>query len=58
VFEIATGFVVHKADLPGADITVRQLREALEDRRPIWQVSSLRNEGIEPLCDWLEEKLR
>jgi LAO/AO transport system ATPase len=57
VFEIATGFVVNKADLPGVDVTVRQLKEALEDRRPIWQVSSLRNEGIAPLCDWLEEKL-
>jgi len=57
VFEIATGYVVNKADLPGADVTVRQLHESLEDQRPIWQVSSLRNEGLAPLCDWLEEQL-
>jgi LAO/AO transport system ATPase len=57
VFEIATGFVVNKADLPGVDATVRQLHETLQDQRPVWQVSSLRNEGIGPLCDWLEAKL-
>jgi len=58
VFEVATGFVVNKADLPGTDTTVRQLRESLDDQRPIWEVSSLRNEGLDPLCDWLEEKLQ
>jgi LAO/AO transport system ATPase len=58
VFEIATGYVVHKADLPGADTTVRQLRESLANDRPVWQVSSLRNEGLAPLCDWVEQKLR
>lgn len=57
VYEIASGFVVNKADLPGADITVRQLRESLGDERAVWTVSSLRNEGLDPLCDWLEEKL-
>ncbi len=57
VFEIATGFVVNKADLPGVDVTVRQLKEALDDDRPVWQASSVRNEGITPLCDWLEGKL-
>ncbi len=49
---------MNKADLPGIDTTVRQLRESLENDRPIWPVSSLRNEGLEPLCDWLEQKLR
>jgi len=57
VFEIATGYVVHKADLPGADATIRQLREALDTPRPVWRVSSLKNEGFEPLCDWIESKL-
>ncbi len=57
VQEIATGFVVHKSDLPGADKTVRQLRESLADDRPVWAVSSLRVEGLDPLCEWLEEKL-
>ncbi len=58
VFEIATGFVVNKADLPGTDTTVRQLREAVEDQHPIWPVSALRDEGLDPLCDWVEEKLQ
>jgi LAO/AO transport system ATPase len=57
VFEIASGYVVHKADLDGADRTARQIREALTDNRPIWSVSSVRGEGIDPLCGWLETKL-
>jgi LAO/AO transport system ATPase len=58
VFEIATGYVVNKADLPGVDTTVRQLQDALDSPRPVWPVSALRNEGFAPLCDWVEEKLR
>lgn len=58
VVEIATGFVVNKADLPGADKTIKDLRETLEDQRPVWPVSSLRGEGLEPLCEWIEEALR
>ncbi|MBK9119582.1 MAG: cobalamin-dependent protein [Phycisphaerales bacterium] len=54
VFEIATGFVLNKCDLPGNEVTLRQLRESLDDERPIWPVSSLRNEGFDPLCDWVE----
>lgn len=57
VCEIASGFVVHKADLPGTDATVRQLRETLDDDRPIWPVSSLRTEGLDPLCEWMTSKL-
>jgi LAO/AO transport system ATPase len=57
VYEIAAGFVVNKADLPGADTTVRQLRETVGDSRPVWQVSALRSAGFEPLCDWVEAKL-
>ncbi len=56
VVEIATGLVLNKADLPGADHTVRELRETLDDERPIWAVSSLRGEGFEPLCDWIEQQ--
>lgn len=56
VVEIATGFVVNKADLPGADTTIRQLKESLGDERPVWAVSSLRGEGLEPLCDWIVEE--
>ncbi len=58
VVEIATGLVVNKADLPGADNTIRELRETLDDARPIWAVSSLRGEGFEPLCDWIEQRPR
>ena len=57
VYEVASGFVVNKADLPGADSTVRQLQESLDDERAVWQVSSLRNEGLDPLCDWIEARL-
>ena len=58
VFEIATGFVVNKADLPGADKTIKELRDTLDDERPLWAVSSLRGEGLEPLCNWIEEALQ
>jgi LAO/AO transport system ATPase len=57
VFEIATGYVVNKCDLEGADATVRQLREALDEKGPIWPVSCLRGEGLDPLCDWVESRL-
>lgn len=56
VFEIATGFVINKADLPGADRTARQVRDSLTDDLPIWQVSAMRNEGFEPLWDWIESQ--
>lgn len=54
VLEIATGFVVNKADLPGSDQTMRDLHDSLEDQRPVWPVSSLRGEGFDPLCAWIE----
>ncbi len=56
VVEIATGFVVNKADLDGAELTVRDLRDSIDDDRQIWPVSSVRGEGLEPLCDWIESK--
>ncbi len=58
VVEIATGFVVNKADLDGADKTIKELRDSVHDGRPVWSVSALRNEGFEPLCEWIEGKLR
>jgi LAO/AO transport system ATPase len=54
VVEIASGFVVNKADLPGVDKTLRELRETLEDQRPIWKVSAVRGEGVGEVCDWIE----
>lgn len=56
IVEIATGFVVNKADLPGADRTIKDLRTTLEDDRPIWSVSALRGEGLAPLCEWIESR--
>jgi LAO/AO transport system ATPase len=58
VFEIATGFVVNKADLPGADTTVRQIKDSVAEGLPIWPVSALRHEGFDPLYDWIESKLK
>ncbi len=57
VVEIATGFVVNKADLPGADRTIKELRDSIPDQRPLWPVSALREEGFEPLRQWVEQKL-
>lgn len=56
IMEIATGYVVNKADLPGADETVRQLHDSMEKHCPVWSVSALRDEGFEPLCDWIEQR--
>ncbi|MGD8450394.1 MAG: cobalamin-dependent protein [Phycisphaerae bacterium] len=58
VVEIASGFVVNKADLTGSDVTIRQLRDSLADERPVWSVSSLRGEGLGPLGDWIVERLK
>ncbi|MFH1747923.1 MAG: cobalamin-dependent protein [Planctomycetota bacterium] len=58
VVEIATGFIVNKADLPGADSTIRQLKESVADERPAWSVNSLRGQGFDPLCTWLEDRLK
>jgi LAO/AO transport system ATPase len=56
VVEIATGFVLNKCDLPGADKTLRELRDSVPDERPIWSVSALRGEGLDPLCDWITSR--
>jgi len=58
IVEVASGFVVNKADLPGADKTMRELRDALHDQRPIWRVSALRGEGLEPLCAWVAQRVQ
>lgn len=54
VIEIATAFVVNKADLPGADKTLKDLRDETEGNRPTWVVSALRGEGLAPVCEWIE----
>lgn len=58
IVEIATGFVVNKTDMPGAERTLKDLRESVGEARPIWAVSALRGEGFEPIGDWLEMRRR
>lgn len=53
IMEIAGCFVINKCDLPGADATQAQLLSAIGDSRPIWRVSTLRDEGIDAVADWL-----
>ena len=53
IMEIADAFVINKCDLAGADATEGQLKSALEGDRPIFRVSTVRNEGVEALVDWV-----
>ncbi|HUU85184.1 MAG TPA: cobalamin-dependent protein [Phycisphaerae bacterium] len=53
IMEIASGFVLNKCDLEGADATEAQLKSAVGDARPVWRTSTTRNEGIEPVGDWV-----
>ena len=53
IMEIANCFVLNKCDLAGADATEAQLRGALGDNRPIMRVSTIRNDGIDAVADWV-----
>jgi LAO/AO transport system kinase len=53
IMEIAGGFVLNKCDLAGADATEAQLRAAVGDSRPLWRVTSVRDEGIDAVADWV-----
>ena len=53
IMEIASAFVLNKCDLEGADATEAQLKGAISDNRPIWRTSTTKNEGIEPVGDWV-----
>lgn len=53
IMEIADCFVLNKCDLAGADATEAQLLSAVGKGRPIWKVSSVRNEGIDAVADWV-----
>jgi len=53
IMEIADCFVLNKCDLAGADATEAQLRGALSDSRPIWKVSTILNEGLDAVADWV-----
>lgn len=54
--EIADILVVNKADLPGADVTLQQLKSLLgHEDISIIATSALRNEGIQSLVDSIRE---
>lgn len=59
ILEIADVLVVNKADLPGADATVRDLRDMLRLRRgegaavPVMKTSAASGEGVAALAQWL-----
>jgi LAO/AO transport system kinase len=53
IMEIASGFVLNKCDLEGADATEAQLKSSVGEDRPIWRTSTTRSEGIEPVGDWI-----
>jgi len=53
IMEIASAFVINKCDLAGADATVGQLRSAIDDDRPVFRASTVRNEGIDAVVDWV-----
>ncbi len=57
LMEIADVFVVHKADLPGADHAIKVFQEILSlshKKTPVVAVSSLKNSGYEELMKALE----
>jgi LAO/AO transport system ATPase len=53
IMEIAHSFVINKCDLPGADATEAELLSTVGSDRPIWKVSSVRNEGFDEVADWI-----
>jgi LAO/AO transport system kinase len=53
IMEIAHCFVLNKCDLPGADATEAQLRNSLPDDRPIFRASTVREEGVDAVADWV-----
>jgi len=53
IMEIASCFVLNKCDLTGADATEAQLLSAVGDKRPLFRVSTIRNEGIDVVADWV-----
>src|SRR5262245_29800140 len=58
VLEVADAIVVHKADLPGAEKTIAQVKSALEwamgRQVPILPVSSRSGKGLDELVAWVK----
>ncbi len=53
IMEVASCFVLNKCDLAGADATEAQLLSAVGESRPLWKVSTIRNEGLDAVADWV-----
>ncbi len=53
IMEIASCFVLNKCDLAGADATQAQLIGAVGDDRPVFRVSTIRDEGVDAVADWV-----
>ena len=53
IMEIADCYVLNKSDLPGADATQAQLLSAIGESKPLFRVSSVREEGIDAVADWI-----
>jgi len=53
IMEIASGYVLNKCDLPGADATEAQFISVLGNEKPYWKVSAIRNEGFDEVAKWV-----
>ena len=53
IMEIASGYVINKSDLPGADATHANLSNTVSKDKPVWRVSALHDDGLEPVADWI-----
>jgi len=53
IMEIASCFVINKCDLAGADATEAQLISAVGDKRPIFKASTIRDQGVDAVADWI-----
>ena len=56
IMEIASCFVLNKCDLAGADAAQAQLISAVGNDRPIFKASTIRDEGIEAIADWVTSR--
>ncbi len=53
IMEIASCFVINKSDLAGVDATEAQLLSAVGDKRPIFKASTIRDQGVDAVADWI-----
>ncbi len=53
IMEIASCFVLNKCDLAGADATETQLINSVGKDRPIFRATTIRDEGVEEIADWV-----